>query len=83
MTKVEILTAATRLPLEEQLELAQELWNNVSPPADLDLSPELRDLLEARRAEAMSNPGTSIPWSEARARILEDLRGCASARTST
>jgi putative addiction module component (TIGR02574 family) len=73
MTKVEILTAVTRLPPDEQLELAQELWKNLSPPPELDLSPELRDLLEARRAEAMSDPGAGIPWSEARSRILEDL----------
>jgi putative addiction module component (TIGR02574 family) len=73
MTKVEVLTAATKLPPDEQLELAQELWENMSPPAELALTPELRELLEARRTEARANPGTSIPWSEARARILEDL----------
>lgn len=73
MTKVEIVTEALKLPMEEQLELAQRLWENAAPPADHELTAELKELLEARRAEALAHPEDGISWEEAKARILEGL----------
>ncbi len=70
MTKSELTQQVLALPVEEQLDLAQEIWENASPPPDLRLSDDLRDLLEERRAEALANPEDVVPWEEARARLF-------------
>lgn len=61
---------ALALPIEEQLDLAQEIWENASPPPDLRLSDDLRDFLEERRAEALAHPEEVVPWKEIRPRLL-------------
>ncbi len=70
MTKAAIARAALELPVEDQLELAQTLWERASPPGEPELSPELRGLLEARRQEALENPDAGVPWDEVRDRLL-------------
>ena len=71
MTKANLTRLALELPIEEQLDLAQELWDHASPPADFSLSPELKELLEARLHEAHANPEAGIPWTEMKARLLK------------
>lgn len=71
MTKADLTRLALKLPIDEQLELAQALWEHASPPADFTLSPELKGLLEARRLEAHANPEAGIPWEEMKARLLK------------
>jgi putative addiction module component (TIGR02574 family) len=73
MTRTKIAEIALKLPPEEQLELAQTLWDNVSPPDDFELTPELRELLNKRRAEARATPEAGVPWEEIKARILREL----------
>ena len=70
MTKTELVQQALALPVEEQLDLAQEIWENASPPPDLYLSDDLRDLLDERRTEALAHPEDVAPWEEVRARLL-------------
>ncbi len=70
MTKAELTQHVLALPVEEQLDLAQEIWEQASPPPDLRLSDDLRGLLEERRAEALAHPEDVVPWEEARARLL-------------
>lgn len=70
MTKADLTRLALELPIDEQLELAQTLWDNASPPEDFTLTPEIRDLLDARLLEAEKNPEASIPWEEMKARLL-------------
>jgi putative addiction module component (TIGR02574 family) len=69
MTKADLTRHALKLPIEEQLDLAQALWEQASPPADFTLPDGLRELLEARLLEARENPGAGVPWEEARARL--------------
>ena len=69
MTVADLTQRALELSVEEQLELAQSIWDHASPPADFDLSPELKTLLEARRLEAIANPGAGVPWHEVKARL--------------
>jgi putative addiction module component (TIGR02574 family) len=71
MTKADLSRLALELPVDEQLELAQELWEQASPPPDFTLSSDLKDLLEARLLEARSNPQAGIPWEEMKARLLK------------
>lgn len=70
MTKADLTQRALELPVEEQLDLAQTLWEHASPEADHSLPTELLELLEARLLEARTNPEAGIPWEEVRARLL-------------
>jgi putative addiction module component (TIGR02574 family) len=69
MTKADLTRAALELLVDEQLDLAQTLWYHASPPAEATISPELRDLLDARLKEVEQNPEAGIPWEEALARL--------------
>ena len=57
MTKAEITEAALSLPRDKQLELA----------------PELRDLLRERLAQAKADPHGSLPWEEVHRKIERSL----------
>jgi putative addiction module component (TIGR02574 family) len=70
MTKADLTRLALELPIDERLDLAQTLWDSASPPDDFRLTPELRDLLDARLLEAEANPDTDITWEEMKARLL-------------
>ncbi|MFL6259771.1 MAG: addiction module protein [Thermoanaerobaculia bacterium] len=70
MTKADLTRLALELPIDERLDLAQALWDSAAPPEDFTLTPELRDLLDARLLEAEANPGTSVTWEEMKARLL-------------
>lgn len=71
MAKADLIRQALELPLDDQLDLAQTLWDHASPEADYSLSPDLEQLLEARRLEALENPDAGIPWEEVRARLFQ------------
>lgn len=71
MTKADLTRLALELPVAEQLEVAQTLWEHASPPADFAPSPELAQLLEARRQEGQAHPEAGIPWEEMKARLLK------------
>jgi putative addiction module component (TIGR02574 family) len=71
MMKSDLARLALELPIEEQLDLAQTLWDHASPPADFTLTPELEELLEARLREAQADPGAGIPWEDMKARLLK------------
>jgi len=70
MTKTDLARLALELPIDERLDLAQTLWDSASPPDDFTLTPDLRDLLDARLLEAETNPDTDITWAEMKARLL-------------
>ena len=70
MTKADLTRLALELPIDERLDLAQTLWDSASPPEDFTLTPELRDLLDARLLDAEANPDTSVTWEEMKARLL-------------
>jgi putative addiction module component (TIGR02574 family) len=70
MTKADLARQALELPLDDQLDLAQTLWEHASPEPDLALSPELKELLEARLLEARLHPEAGVPWEEVKARLL-------------
>lgn len=70
MVKAELARLAQELPIEDQLDLAQTLWDHASPPADFILTSELKELLEARLREAQADPDAGIPWKEMKARLL-------------
>lgn len=71
MTKLDLIDQALALPIEDQLDLAQRLWERASPPEDDLLSKELVDHLETRRQEALNDPEGSLSWSEVKARLAK------------
>lgn len=71
MTKAELIQHALALPIEEQIDLAQALWDHASPPVGSALTKELQDLLEARLLEAYRHPEAGTSWKEVKARLLK------------
>jgi hypothetical protein len=72
MSKVEILDQIPNLTPEDRNDIRRKLdeldgnqWNDADDP----LTSEEKALLDARLADMEARPETSIPWSEAEARL--------------
>jgi putative addiction module component (TIGR02574 family) len=70
MKRLDLQRQAFELPLEEQLDLAQALWDHASPPGAITSEVELAELLDARHEEALRAPEAARPWPEVKARLL-------------
>lgn len=64
-----------RLSAAERLELIEELWDSITDddPA-IALTPDQREDLRRRVAEADADPAGGSPWEEARERIRQRQR---------
>jgi len=59
-----------KLPAAERLELVEELWDSIADEDKaLDLTPEQREDLDRRLAEADADPTGGSPWEDVRERI--------------
>ena len=72
MTSQTLRKELFQLPVAERLELEEELWDSI-PAEDeaLVLTPEQREDLDRRLAEADAEPDGGVPWEEARERIRQ------------
>lgn len=64
-------TDVLNLSVEERIELVGEIWNSIAAvPEQVELSPEVRELLETRLEEFRRNPDSGATWEEVKARLL-------------
>ncbi len=73
MTKSEIQRALLDLPLEEQLEIAADVWDRGAPPETFSLSDEQKRVLDVRLADAKEYPERGVPWTTVKERLFGDL----------
>ena len=74
MTKLQLQREIFQLPLEEQLELAEGIWEHLEDAPDQPGLPEWQQrILEERIADDDANPDAGSPWHEVKKRILSSL----------
>lgn len=73
MTKTEIRHELESLPLDEQLELADEVMQRATPEEGFILSDDDKRMLVARRDQAIAHPERGVPYEEVRARLFKGL----------
>ncbi len=73
MTKKQIQQEVLQLPVEEQLELAEAIWDRLEAELQLELPEWQRRLLDERLAADDADPEAGSPWPEVKQRILDSL----------
>jgi len=62
-----------RLPLTEQLQLVEDLWDEIALSAEaIDVPQSHLDLLDRRIADHEASPSTGSTWAEVKARLARD-----------
>ncbi len=73
MTEISI-SDLLHLSVAERIQLAEDLWDSVAAEATgleaLPLTDKQRAELDRRLADYETNPDSSIPWEEVKARLL-------------
>jgi putative addiction module component (TIGR02574 family) len=64
-----LLAELMKLTSAERIELAQDLWDSISPEDMPPLTPEWEQEIDRRLAEHEKDPTTAVPWEEVRARL--------------
>jgi len=62
-----------KLPAGDRAELAMALWDSLTDAereGELQLTDEQRADLDRRWAEHLENPGSAVPWSDVRSKLL-------------
>jgi putative addiction module component (TIGR02574 family) len=69
------LTQLLELPPDDRVELAMALWESLADSereTELALSDAQAAEIDRRWAEHLANPGSAIPWSEVRHKLLKN-----------
>jgi putative addiction module component (TIGR02574 family) len=69
MSATQILEQIEQLPLDEQHEVAEKIWEKYGDFDDT-LTPEQITELDRRAEDALKNPGRGIPWKQLRDEML-------------
>jgi putative addiction module component (TIGR02574 family) len=67
------LSQLLKLPAGDRADLAMALWESltdVERDNELELTEEQQAELDRRWAEHVENPGSAVPWSEVRRKLL-------------
>ena len=68
------LAQLLKLPAGDRAELAMALWDSLTDAereGELTLTEDQKAELDRRWAEHLENPGSAVPWSEVRRKLLE------------
>ena len=74
MSASEILEQIRRLPVAEQYDVAEKVWEEFGDVED-ELTPEQIAEFERRGEELARNPQSGIPWDQVRAELKERIKG--------
>lgn len=69
------LSQLLKLPADDRAELAMALWESLSDSereTELALTDAQAAELDRRWAEHLANPGSAVPWSEVRRKLLKN-----------
>ena len=69
------LSQLLKLPADDRAELAMALWESLSDSereTELTLTDEQAAEIDRRWAEHLANPGSAVPWSEVRRKLLKN-----------
>ena len=59
------------LTIDERIQLVAEIWDSIAEhPEAVEVTPEIRALLDERLTAYRKNPDAGSPWSEVKKRIL-------------
>ncbi len=59
------------LTINERIQLVAEIWDSIAEhPETVEVTPEVRALLDERLAAYRKDPDAGSPWSEVKERIL-------------
>lgn len=59
------------LTIDERIQLVADIWDSIAEhPEAVEVSPEVRALLDERLAAYRKDPDAGSPWSEVKERIL-------------
>jgi len=67
-----MLEELRRLPLDERIQLVEDLWDSIAEETSentFPVTPELTEELDRRLAEYEANPNAALTWEEVRGRI--------------
>ena len=68
------LNALKQLPVDQRLQLVEDLWDSIAAESSDDafpLSPEQLADLRAREADADAHPEAGVPWEVVRQAIVD------------
>jgi len=66
----QLLSEATKLALDERIELVEAIWDSLVPEAqDMPLPESHRRLLDERLAQFVANPSAGSLWEEVQTRL--------------
>jgi putative addiction module component (TIGR02574 family) len=59
------------LTIDERIQLVAEIWDSIAEhPESVEVTPEVRALLDERLVAYRKDPDAGSPWSEVKERIL-------------
>ncbi len=65
-------SAIFKLPVDQRLQLVEDLWDSIEADAPMGLSSELKDELARREAHYRAHPETALSWEDVRKRLKND-----------
>lgn len=70
-----VLNEVESWPVDDRIRLVQDVWDRLGDQGyEPELTEEMKAELDRRIAEMDRDPGSGVPWEEAKARVLGRLR---------